>query len=381
MNLSSSLEALLSGDGDFAALFDQVRGAGEAALPALAAAAQRGRGIPQLTALLTSLPLEAPIRALKAWLDNRDPLSEARPVALRALGARGDHRALPTLLDALDRDELVAAEALGDLGAPEAIDALEEVVRRYLGEGERPEPAQLRDEDACLELRIALTAIAALAKLGSGRLAEVALRLATLRDEEECSTASLVRVHAVDCLRYVTAPGVARALREAAMDEDEEVARAALRGMLSLGRKEEAEAWIDVAERGGSLVEPALACLERWSGQSLHRASDHGAQVAELRRWWRRASRDVKSGVAYHAGQPVDLAALIRLLPEDPAELRLEVKARTGAPAVLEQLRGEPVPASERAALEAWWSAHAAGFPVGKLHRWGRTFEPDVVGA
>jgi len=56
------------------------------------------------------------------------------------------------------------------------------------------------------------------------------------------------------------------------------------------------------------------------------------------------------------------------------------------ARAELRQMLGLPflestlslAPASEIAMLDAWWHDHAGEFPFGKLHRWGRTYEPDA---
>lgn len=380
MSIRSSIERLLNDEGDFALHFDRVLSAGEAALPALAEVARRGRGIPKLTAVLSALPLEDPVGALLPWLEIRDPLSKERSMALQALGARGEHGVVKTLIDALPTDEVAAPEALGNLGCPEAVDALLAHVRTYLGNNTVIERSLLQDEDYCLEFRLALIGITALAKLGSNQLAAVPIQLATLRDEAESSRACLVRVQAVDCLRYVTAPGVAQALRSASTDRDEDTARAALRGMLFLGRKTEAEAWLEAVERGGPTAENALWCLERWAGQSWSRACNHRALAGEVRRWWRNSSHKFIEGVVYHGGAPVDLARLVRQLPEDPYDLRLDLKVRTGATPVLELLMGEPVPMSERVAVEAWWEGNVARFPAGKLHRWGRTFEPNAVG-
>ncbi|MEZ4364220.1 MAG: hypothetical protein R3B48_28860 [Kofleriaceae bacterium] len=380
MSIHSSLQALLTGEGDFVLLFDQVRSHGEAALPALAEAARQGRAIPQLTALLSALQLEDPVRALQPWLDCDDPLSDERSMALQALGARGDPRATKTLIDALPTDVIAAADALGDLGAPEAIGPLLEHARGYLGDRSPLEGSQLQDDDLCRELRIALTAITALAKLGSFQLAAVPIQLATLRDDEESGGAALVRQRAVDCLRYVAAPGVAQALRDAAMDPDEDTARAALRGMLLVGRKAEAVAWIEEIERGGPVAENALWCLERWAGVSLPHTRDRRAQARKARTWWHSVEGSFREDVVYHGGEPIDLAKLVRQLPDDPYDLRLDLKVRTGAPPILESLMGEPVPRSERAGVEGWWKANSERFPLGKLHLWGRTFEPEVVG-
>jgi hypothetical protein len=122
-------------------------------------------------------------------------------------------------------------------------------------------------------------------------------------------------------------------------------------------------------------------CLERWAGVSLPRTSDHRALVAEARRWWRSASHNFVEGVVYHGGEPVDLAKLVHQLSEDPYDMQLDLKVRTGATPVLELLMGEPVPSSERAAIDVWWKENAARCPVRKLHRWGRTFAPDAVGS
>jgi len=37
-----------------------------------------------------------------------------------------------------------------------------------------------------------------------------------------------------------------------------------------------------------------------------------------------------------------------------------------------------PAPTAEITALDTWWHEHAGEYPFGKLHRWGRTYEPDA---
>jgi hypothetical protein len=83
--------------------------------------------------------------------------------------------------------------------------------------------------------------------------------------------------------------------------------------------------------------------------------------------------------VCYRFGVPVNILQLIHELPRDPENLREELSIRTGAHAVHPLLFGNPVSSRERAEIESWWIANASRFAPGKLHRWGRTFEPSAV--
>lgn len=369
---------LLTPMADVAAAFDGLVAAGASAIPALAAALGRGRAVPHLTAVLCSLRLEDPVAALAPMLDDFDEVHDA---ALRALGAHRDPRALPLLVGALPIDRFIASEALGELGDPGAEGPLIELVRDLVGEdGSRLPPADwLRSPARCLDLRLVLTVATALAKLGRPALAGVAIHLATLRDDQEHAEARLVRAAAARALHHLVAPGVARALRGAAIDPDEDTARAALVGTLYLGRPDEVETWLAVIAAGGAMARRAAWCLEEWSGETIPRRDDGSHEWATVQRWWAAASRRFGDRVCYRLGEPVQVGRLVDELPNEPLLLRAELHVRTGAPPVQPMLMGNPVSAGEHAAVRAWWSHSAARFPPGKLHRWGRTFEPGAV--
>lgn len=372
------VEQLLSPMADFAAAFDGLVAAGAAAIPALGAAIERGRGIPQLTAVLSSLELEDPVGALAPLVDDMFDVHDA---GLRALGAHRDERALPVLLAALPADRFAAAEALGELGSAAAVAPLLGLVRAYVGDdGTRlPGADALRSSAHCLDLRLVLTVATALAKLGQPALAGVAVHLATLRDAQEHADANLVRAAAARALHYMVAPGVAGALRSAALDADLDTARGALLGTLLLGRPDEAETWLAIVASRSDAAPIAAWCLERWTGEEVPSDEAGGYAWPEVQRWWASISHRFRDRVCYRSGAPIDVARLVDELARDPLTLRAELKIRTGARPLQVMLAGNPVSAGEHAAMRTWWQAHESEFPPGKLHRWGRTFEPSAV--
>jgi hypothetical protein len=378
MNPEQLVAQLLSPAEDVAAAFDGLVAAGASAVPALSAALDRGRGVPQLTAVLCSLELEDPVAALAPLVDGFD---DAHDAALRALGAHRDPRALTALLEALPVDRFAAAEALGELGSAQAIEPLRALVARHVGDdgAQLPPSEWLRTSARCLDLRLVLTVATALAKLGAPVLAGVSIHLATLRDDQEHAEANLVRAAAAQSLHHTVAPGVAAALRSAALDPDEDTARAALAGTLYLGRPEEVETWLAIISAGGATARRAAWCLERWSGETVPCEDDGRYAWPAVQRWWAAMSRRFSDRVCYRSGEPVQIGRLVDELPGDPLLLRAELHVRTGARPVQPLLTGHPVSAGEHAAVRAWWSANSARFPPGKLHRWGRTFEPSAV--
>lgn len=375
------LAQLLSPNGNFAEAFDNLIGLGESAIPAIVAAIERHRGIPELTAVLSALVLPDPVGALAALIENSDELSEVRDPAIVALGAHHDPRAFPVLAALLPTDRFAAAEALGELGDSRATEPLLALVSRYVGnEGTvPPDDEHLRSSGGCLDLRVVLAVAVALAKLGSTRLAATAVHLATVRVDREHPEADLVRAAAVRSLYYFAAPGVAAALHSATGDRNEDTARAALLGALYLGRPDEARLLISIVRRGGAMARYAAWCLEQWSGQPLECDRDGMYQPGRLASWWRELSDRCTDRVCYRFGMPVNILQLIDELPRDPENLREELSIRTGAYAVHPLLSGNPVSPRERAEIKSWWMANASRFSPGKLHRWGRTFEPSAV--
>jgi HEAT repeat protein len=144
--------------------------------------------------------------ALAALL--QEPSMDLVMIAFEGLGRSRDERALAPLLayvtDTANRKarRSLAADALGKLRDPRAVDAL----------------LRVADEAAAgREYELALSAIIALAKLGNHERADVAIRIAAeVKDP-------LVRPRAVESLRYVVGRGLVAALGQALRDRQAEV--------------------------------------------------------------------------------------------------------------------------------------------------------------
>ena len=371
------IEQLLTDEGmDSSVAIDGILALGAEAIAALVAALKEGRGVPQLTALLSALPLTDPVRDLAPLLADGD---EVRNAALRALGDSGDPGALPILVAALPTSRFVASEALGNLGRTEARVPLLGLVAEYVGSDGSMLPTGdlLTWEYSCMDLRVVAKVAAAMAKLGDETLAPVAIRLATLRHPGEIEDANLVRAAAAAALRYVTAPGVASALHAAALDRDADAARAALLGTLYLGRPDEVEVWLKRIAKGGVVGREALSCLESWSGSTF--AGDRPVRGEDVRRWWLAEAGRYPPGTCFRSGRPTDIGELVRRLTQEGEDLRFELRIRTGAACFHDGLSGYPPSPREITAIDDWWQSHAGDFPLGKLHRWGRSFDPTVV--
>jgi hypothetical protein len=184
---------------------------------------------------------------------------------------------------------------------------------------------------------------------------------------------------AVRSLYYIATPGVAEALRSAAKDPDKETARAALVGMMYLGRSAEAREWLSLLLSGSVTAKHAAWCLECWAGEALPIEDDGTYAQREVDRWKAETMPLFRDGVCYRFGAPVDIERLIEDLAHDPLTLRAELKVRTGTVPLQPLLAGYPVTNGELAAVRAWWKANSSKFPAGTLHRWGRTFEPTAV--
>ena len=241
-----------------------------------------------------------------------------------------------------------------------------------------PEADALGDKYTVRSLRFAVAAIVAMAKLGDASLAPIVFHLATLADPKDADAGADLRVFAATALSYVTAPGVAGAVKETLSDRNSEVIEAGLRSALYLGRIQEGDAIMEVIRRGGKVAEIATWYLEAWSGEHPT-GTDKRVTKTELDKWWSGVGAKFSPGVCYRSGKPIDLKSLVAKVADDPLHLRDELRIHTGAACFHERLRGNPVSKPERAEVTAWWKAHSSDFPPGKLFRWGRTFEPSAV--
>jgi len=366
------------GDGD-ATLLDRCVALGEAAIPAVVEILQQEQAVPPLTALLMALPLKDPIAAFTP-LAASNHVGVAR-AGLAALGNSGDERALPILRDALGPWRIAAVSALGELGSPLGIPLLQREAATMLPPGTGLRDARWGAARELLDIELFAEITIAQAKLGDHGAKDLAIQLATLIDVDDPDADADVRLTWVRTLAYLMGPGVAAAVRQATTDPDAEVAKEAMLQALYLGRAQDASAWIAAIVEDRETAPRALWCLEAWAGE--HPTGEPGELVSgdDLLRWWERAERRFAPDVCYRLGRPAEIGELIPLLPGDPMRLRRELRVRTGTRAILELREGDAVSPGEQAAVEAWWQVNTPRFPPGKLHRWGRSYEPSAVGA
>ena len=351
---------------------------GTDALPALCSAIEEGRAFTTARTLLGWLDVTDRVEMLISLAT--DPRQSVRSAAIDQLGRTGDLRAVDAIMQAAAGDTYPAdcIRALGDFGSPVARAPLRSIITRSLGDVARPERLSELCEIATREgdpseLNLAAWGGHALAKLGDFSLTEVAATLARLRPSGDLATeAVLIRLRAIAALDVSVGPGIAAVLADCVSDPDGEVADAAVRAQLHLGRIRAADQWLNMFDpEDGDLVPSARRALSELTGRQPPKDAN------EARAWWTKRSKRYDPDVCYRFGVP---ASPVRLVVDahrpDSAIARIELQQMLGLPFLESTL--SPPPAAELAALDAWWHEHAGDFPFGKLHRWGRTYEPDA---
>lgn len=375
--LEAWLRDLVALTPSYAAAFDKLLEAGAEAVPPTLAAVASGRAVARLTGVLATLATEpGGFDAVAAAVhDSRRAVAVA---ARAALGASGDPRALPVLVACLPRGRHVVAGALGDLGMAEAAPAL----RASLGDAAtltaEQVPSWLAEPRRRRELAYVAEVAQALAKLGDFELTPVIAALACppapaprgAEDDRALSDAAL-RVAAVDALELSAAAGVAAALRTATADPSDEVAERALEALAGLGRARDLEVLVSVGSGRGPHAPLARELLARWAGAAV---------PGDLVAWSQRHLAPLDDRTCYRAGALATPGALVaRLAGAPPPWLRSALKVCTGAPCVVDLFAGEPVTAHEARALARWWQVAEPTYPLGALHRWGRSYPATVV--
>jgi HEAT repeat protein len=374
------IDTVLRGGPDAGRAFDELALLGDRAVPALVAGLQAGRAHAVLAAALGALEVPDRIATLAPLAAHGD--RNVRDAAVLALGRSGDPRAVEVLGDVLSRgDHLLAGlAALGLLGAPASRAIIRATVERRCGDAsDRAVLAEVsaravEDLDPSDLFAIA-TGAEALSRLGDDALVGAAIELARFAPSVDSGfyEGGAVRLLAVRALDAAAAPGVARALHAAAADDDAEVAAAALRATLHLGRTAAAPIWLSALRSERNAVAYAAEyCFAQLTGEKPP------ASASDAIAWWARLEGRFDPGVCYRLGQPATPGALVpAAIGGDSAEARIEL-GHAGALAFLHPELGDTTP-RERAQIDAWWSANASRFPPGKLHRWGRTYEPGAV--
>jgi hypothetical protein len=231
------------------------------------------------------------------------------------------------------------------------------------------------DEGDPSDLFVVAAGAEALAKLGDGALVGAAIELARFAPSEDTGfhDGAQVRLQAVRALDVGVARGVAPALHAAVADGNREVAVAALRATLHLGRAGAVPTWLSALARADEQVAAeAEYCLAQLTGEAPP------SSAKEAMAWWGRLDSRFDAGICYRLGQPATPGVLLSgASGRDSALARAELR-HAGACVFVHVELSDTTP-RERAAIHAWWAANGARFTPGALHRWGRTFEPDAV--
>jgi hypothetical protein len=180
----------------------------------------------------------------------------------------------------------------------------------------------------------------------------------------------------------MVAPGVSDALHHACRDVASEVWIEALWATVLLGRVAEIRHWLAM------IADPTLDHVRRWNLLAcLHETcgdapggEDQLPTTFEIDRWWADVAPRFDSGACYRAGQPTTPGLLVlEMIGGNVGTARHEFRAMSGLPSVQEMLGEVPMTPVERAAVSSWWVKRRHELPAGKLHRWGRSYEPNAV--
>jgi len=347
---------------------------GARAIPELVERIVAHRGGYDAAALLPALIADDPINMLASLLVHPDVA--VRDAAVCSLATTGDPRAIPYIVEDGKRNAQLAIRALGDLGVADGASAVRELAFGELGDTSDPAViAKIRahaDESGDIFPLLTVCATAAsLAKLADFSMCSTARALATF-DNKQIPEASLVRIAAVAALDVMVGPGIAPVLEQCCRDRDGEVAEDAMRAELHLGRIRAVDHWLEIFERDDGRVNPAAHfAVKELTGSR----PPEGAE--EARAWWAKRVKRYDPNVCYRFGIPAQPSRLVRQARQPGSKVvRQELQQILGLP-FLEASLWQP-PTAEIAALDAWWHEHAGDFPFGKLHRWGRTYEPDA---
>lgn len=307
---------------------------------------------------------------------------QTRSRAITALGKTGDPRVVDLLADVHRRygNVHLVVDALGNLDCPRADELLRTILAARVGDlasdGALAELCtRAVEERDPTDLLVVAEVAGSLAKHGDFGLVAQARSLARFIPDPvlEFHQAILLRMSAVEALDVAVGPGVLKTLLEAAADSELEVADAAISATLHAGRAHLADTWVQRFAASDELVRSALHdALADFAGEQPPQ------EPSELLPWWEQRRARFAPELCYRLGEPASPAPLIaRARGAHGQDARLELRQMTGLAFIAVGLAHAP--ALEIRRIDAWWSAHHHRFAPGKLHRWGRTYEPTAL--
>jgi HEAT repeat protein len=273
------------------------------------------------------------VTALIPLLQNGE--GRVRSAAAEALGRSGDARAVdPLTTQLLDRDQRTyvreaAASALGELGHQGAIPTLLYVVEEILPDPNDSEAvARLiarereRSPDDWIAmssrwLRLLISILVALAKLGGQALSPIVIDLMGFHFEEDpdSSFAQRVREEAIAESIYLVGPGLLDALRTARRREpsgDDVIDFGILSALFYLGLRESVDEFVDCFADGYPVGHSPAEMLGRIAGLVGETPPE---ELDALEAWWQARRGQFVPGVCYRWGEPLDVATLVDHLP------------------------------------------------------------------
>ncbi len=310
-----------------------------------------------------------------------DPNSNLMLTAFESLGRLKDTRAFKPLSDYLldstkqETRRSLAAKALGELGDLQAVEKLLIVARAIL---QQPDVVPAVKESSISEweeidessLRLVLSIVVALSKLGNHEMVFVVTALVRYRNNDVYSDDEVIRAQAAEALQYVVGPGVFPALQSALRDDYAEVRLKSIDAVFYLGVKEGINELMQcVKDENSSVSNNAIVRLNDLTDEIF----DHNAGVTQLKEWWSRHEEAYSAGICYRSGRPIWLPDVIALLdtPRLRDQVIRELRIITGR-----DFGYNPyIPAEDQGDLskhaQAWWEAEVGRFEAGRLYKYG----------
>jgi hypothetical protein len=269
----------------------------------------------------------------------------------------------------------LAAEALGELGDPRAIEVLLNVSNHILSEpdiapaiGGLPLPEDVEVDESML--RLLLSVAIALAKLGNHTMASIVISLLHYNSSDVYSDDEMIRTQAARALQYIVGSGIFRALQDALHDAYDEVRLNAIDAIFYLGIRDAiSELILCVNDESTRVSEHVLTRLGDLTGKRFEDA----VQLEDLQMWWSQHEKEYDSGICYRLGKPLWLPDVIALLKKklQKSQVIQELQIITG----LDFGYSPHVAVKSQTAVlkraQAWWEQEGGHFEAGSLYKYG----------
>jgi HEAT repeat protein len=281
--------------------------------------------------VLGRTPHPRSLQALQAYVSDEKNRETRKALAVDAIGALGNARAVPQLIEVMDTAVAGKMTVLG------------------------------------------LATVLALAKLGDHSKAGWAIQLATgTRDVTIRPAASMA-------LQYLVAPGLFAALQKIRKDKQVEVRLNAIDALLYLGAPQSVDELLAMCkDREATVATMARARLGDLTGN----LDAETATPRELASWWEAHRAQFSDGVCHRLGAPLHVPDIIALLDEPNMRERTlpELEMITGVRFSTSSLTPVREQNDVVDTARAWWKREGAKqIPTGGLYKYGHEQELSVV--